>query len=395
MFKINQYTPKKRYIQNGYECIFDPIRKKLIKLTPEELVRQQFVQYLIKEKQVPKEMIEVEVPLSYFKLNSRSRADIIVYALNQDTRVPILIVECKANKVLLTDHVFNQVYQYEDLLLSNMIAVTNGIDLVVESWNEKTERYNQVSDLPAYKDLVSLRNIDYIDLIPYVYKRRKFKDFNTKPVLNYYENHFSVVNDKNLYPFIMNLSELFWDDNETIPERTFYDLTIIKDLGVRYTAFGNVSGYNWTGDYRSILLKDKKKRNFIVSFIVIDGYLNVAIDNEKSSHNSLQLFINKFVNSNRQAISITHNGTLTLGKSGSVKRAEVLEYVAKIEPSLINEEGEILLGELDNSKQFNWDQQDIQEFIGRLIKYAILRDDFREHKRKQLRRRKTGTKKRG
>ncbi|MCM3005783.1 hypothetical protein [Priestia koreensis] len=136
-------------------------------------------------------------------------------------------------------------------------------------------------------------------------------------------------------------------------------------------AFGNVSGYNWTGDYRSILLQDEKKRNFIVSFIVIDGYLNVAIDNEKSSHNSLQLFINKFTNSNHQAISITHNGTLTLGKSGSVKRAVVLKYIAKIEPSLINEEGEISLGELDNSKQFNWNQKDIQEFIGRLIKYAI------------------------
>jgi len=395
MFKINQYTPQKRYMQNGYECIFDPIRKKLIKLTPEELVRQQFVQYLIKEKQVPKEMIEIEVPLSYFKLNSRSRADIIVYALDKDERVPILIVECKANKVLLTDHVFNQVYRYEDLLLSNTIAVTNGIDLVVESWNEETERYDQVNGLPYYKDLVSLKNIDYIDLIPYVYKRRKFKDFKTKPVLDYYENHFSVVNDKNLHPFIMNLSELFWDDNETIPKRTFYDLTIMKDLGVRYTAFGNVSGYNWTGDYRSILLQDKKKRNFIVSFIVIDGYLNVAIDNEKSSHNSLQLFINKFVSSNRQAISITHNGTLTLGKSGSVKRSEILEYVTQIEPSLINEEGEISLGELDNSKQFNWTQKDIQEFIGRLIKYAILRDDFREYKRKQLRKRKTGIKKRG
>jgi len=382
-------------MQNGYECIFDPIRKKLIKLTPEELVRQQFVQYLIKEKQVPKEMIEIEVPLSYFKLNSRSRADIIVYALDKDERVPILIVECKANKVLLTDHVFNQVYRYEDLLLSNTIAVTNGIDLVVESWNEETERYDQVNGLPYYKDLVSLKNIDYIDLIPYVYKRRKFKDFKTKPVLDYYENHFSVVNDKNLHPFIMNLSELFWDDNETIPKRTFYDLTIMKDLGVRYTAFGNVSGYNWTGDYRSILLQDKKKRNFIVSFIVIDGYLNVAIDNEKSSHNSLQLFINKFVSSNRQAISITHNGTLTLGKSGSVKRSEILEYVTQIEPSLINEEGEISLGELDNSKQFNWTQKDIQEFIGRLIKYAILRDDFREYKRKQLRKRKTGIKKRG
>lgn len=75
----NKYELPKIFIRNGRECFFDPIRKKLILISPEEIVRQQVIQFLIKDMQVPTEYIEVEVPMSYFKKGLKGRADIIVY----------------------------------------------------------------------------------------------------------------------------------------------------------------------------------------------------------------------------------------------------------------------------------------------------------------------------
>ena len=37
-------------LNEGKTCIFDPIRKKYVVLTPEEWVRQNFVKYLVAEK---------------------------------------------------------------------------------------------------------------------------------------------------------------------------------------------------------------------------------------------------------------------------------------------------------------------------------------------------------
>jgi hypothetical protein len=46
--------------ENNKEFIFDVIRKKWILLTPEEWVRQNFIQYLIVEKEYPASLIAVE-----------------------------------------------------------------------------------------------------------------------------------------------------------------------------------------------------------------------------------------------------------------------------------------------------------------------------------------------
>ena len=56
---ISKQRLPKIYKRNGKECYFDPIRQKLIYITPEETVRQQVISYLIDELEVPAEMISV------------------------------------------------------------------------------------------------------------------------------------------------------------------------------------------------------------------------------------------------------------------------------------------------------------------------------------------------
>ena len=54
-----KYTIKKKYIDNK-EYIFDPIRKKYIVNTPEEWVRQNFIEYLHNEKEFPISLMSIE-----------------------------------------------------------------------------------------------------------------------------------------------------------------------------------------------------------------------------------------------------------------------------------------------------------------------------------------------
>src|SRR4051812_45776443 len=77
--------------------IFDSIRKKYVVLTPEEWVRQNFLQYLIREKNFPSSLIAVEAGLKYNQLQKRT--DVLVY---DKTGSPFLLVECKASSVKIT-----------------------------------------------------------------------------------------------------------------------------------------------------------------------------------------------------------------------------------------------------------------------------------------------------
>ena len=74
----------KIYIRNGKECYLDPIRKKLIRITPEETVRQRVLSYIINELKVPAAMISVEDHLSHYGIKSSLRADILVKSLTKD-----------------------------------------------------------------------------------------------------------------------------------------------------------------------------------------------------------------------------------------------------------------------------------------------------------------------
>ena len=78
--------------KEGSEVIFDPQRRKWVKLTPEEWVRQNFVQYLIREGDYPAGLIGIEITLKYNKL--KWRADILVH---DRSGKPVMIVECKSS----------------------------------------------------------------------------------------------------------------------------------------------------------------------------------------------------------------------------------------------------------------------------------------------------------
>lgn len=104
------------------EQIFDPFRKIWVRLTPEEWVRQNFLQVLVQKQQVPASLIAIEKEIKWG--DKKKRFDILVY---KDTK-PWLIVECKEMNVPLSENVLRQVLHYNSKLETQYIVITNGND---------------------------------------------------------------------------------------------------------------------------------------------------------------------------------------------------------------------------------------------------------------------------
>ncbi|MCR6638779.1 MAG: type I restriction enzyme HsdR N-terminal domain-containing protein [Sporocytophaga sp.] len=137
--KIKEYENK--------TWIFDILRKKYVVLTPEEWVRQHFINLLITEFNYPKSLIKCESGLSYNKL--RKRSDIVVY--NREA-IPFLLIECKAPEVKITDAVFKQAATYNFVLKAPYFVVTNGINTFCCIVNHDTKEVGYVNGLPAFPE---------------------------------------------------------------------------------------------------------------------------------------------------------------------------------------------------------------------------------------------------
>jgi len=133
---------------NGKTEIFDSIRKKYLVLTPEEHVRQNFIQYLIKYKDFPASLMAVEKGL---KVNTRNkRADIVQY---NNIGKAILIVECKAPNIKIDQITFSQAAMYNMEMKVEYLIMTNGINHYCGKIDYNLQSINYMKDIPNFKEL--------------------------------------------------------------------------------------------------------------------------------------------------------------------------------------------------------------------------------------------------
>ena len=125
--------------------IFDNLRKKYLVLTPEEWVRQHFVQYLIDEKRYPASLIALEKQLVIN--NRKKRTDILIFNKNG---TPELIVECKAPSINITQDAFDQIARYNLKLNAHYLIVTNGLQHFYCKMDFENETYIFLKDIPSY-----------------------------------------------------------------------------------------------------------------------------------------------------------------------------------------------------------------------------------------------------
>ena len=126
--------------------VFDELRKKFVVLTPEEWVRQHVVHFLLKEKNFPKSLLNVEKQLKVHGL--LKRYDVIAY--NPDGSIH-LVVECKAASVPVGQETFDQIARYNLALNSTFLMVTNGLQHYFCKMNYTEEKYDFLPDLPEWQ----------------------------------------------------------------------------------------------------------------------------------------------------------------------------------------------------------------------------------------------------
>ena len=131
----------------GKQVILDTIRQKFVPLTPEEWVRQHFVQYLIHERQVPQPLIALEMAFAFKQ--SHYRADIVVY--NRAIE-PVMIVECKRPSVRISQQTFDQIGVYNLVIRARYLVVTNGLQHYCCQVND--EDLDFVTQIPTYSSMV-------------------------------------------------------------------------------------------------------------------------------------------------------------------------------------------------------------------------------------------------
>ena len=142
--KLNlpEYKLKYKETEKGLS-VFDIVRKKYILLTPEEYVRQQFINYLIQEKQYPRGLLAVERQLKIYKLTKRT--DIVLHDKIGNISV---IIECKAPKVKISQDVFDQIARYNLSLKAKYLMLTNGLQHYYCEMNFEKETYVFLEELP-------------------------------------------------------------------------------------------------------------------------------------------------------------------------------------------------------------------------------------------------------
>lgn len=130
--------------------ILDPIRRKYVRLTPEEWVRQHFLYYLITTLGFPKGLIAIEKTFPYEGMPWR--ADAVVYDRQGH---PLLLIECKAPTVAITQTTFDQVARYNSVVDAPYVAVTNGLDHYCCMIDRTAQRYTFLDTFPTYASLTA------------------------------------------------------------------------------------------------------------------------------------------------------------------------------------------------------------------------------------------------
>lgn len=129
--------------EQGRDQLFDPLRKQWVVLTPEEWVRQNFIQYLVQTLHYPESLIAVEKQMKLGELNKRF--DILVYDKDHQ---PWMMVECKAQTEPLAEKVFDQILRYHVSIPVTYLVITNGD--YTRAWRKESPELLELTELPSY-----------------------------------------------------------------------------------------------------------------------------------------------------------------------------------------------------------------------------------------------------
>lgn len=387
------------YTKSGRECYLDPVRKKLIYITPEETVRQRMISYLIDVVKVPKEAIFVEEPLSHYHIESKRRADIVVHGMKDEVMYPLLIVECKSPDVYLDEKAHEQVFDYCDALGADYAVVCNGYEIYCYKYSETKTAYEELNKMPSYLEILDGKGEVRIQeeqsvRIPFENIEQHLNDVFAQFPEDYYGEDISKSTPMEIAKAAFNLQEALYDIHYQMPVGDYGIFKLIEDYGIRMLSYGNAGGGQFFAPYRSFLIEYKGSTEF-VSFAFstytrteknspVKTCMSVAHDNEKETHHALQLVFDDNVQVVDGKVTFYHNGRIAVGNMGSGKIDDLRAFVAQQYPKIVDGK-RFNMGMLMNDHLWNIDQPDVIDVIVNCISYALIRDEYREYVKQRKR----------
>ncbi len=149
MYSLNlpQY-PIKTAEQNGKPHIFDILRRRYVLITPEEWVRQHFINFLIRHKGYPYSLLANEVTIHIAEKTLRCDS-----LLMNKLYKPVMLIEYKAPTITITQKVFDQVSAYNMLLHVDYLIVSNGMQHYCCKMDYENKSYSFLKDIPDYSEI--------------------------------------------------------------------------------------------------------------------------------------------------------------------------------------------------------------------------------------------------
>ena len=129
---------------NGKEQIFCEWRHKWVRLTPEEWVRQQLLHRMVEQLGYPASRIAVETCITVGEV--KKRCDAVVH---DQAMQPLVLIECKAETVPLTQKTLDQAITYNRQLNVPYLILHNGPQTICVHGNN-----SYTTGLPRYADLL-------------------------------------------------------------------------------------------------------------------------------------------------------------------------------------------------------------------------------------------------
>jgi hypothetical protein len=127
--------------ESGMMAVFDPVRRIHVRLTPEELVRQLWLLYLLDVRRVPRHRLAVE---RGFGTQKTFRFDLL---LTDGHLAPFLLAEFKAPDVPVDQAVFDQVAVYNTQFNIPYALLSNGHRHYCFSFDEASRSFHFAEDL--------------------------------------------------------------------------------------------------------------------------------------------------------------------------------------------------------------------------------------------------------
>lgn len=135
--------------KDGHTAVFDFLRRRYVRLTPEEWVRQHFTHFLVEHKGYPAGLLANEMTVNVGGV--ARRCDSVLF--DRTGGAPRMILEYKAPNVRITQDVFQQIYSYNSVLRARYLVVSNGLEHYCCCVDYARMNVTYLKEIPAYANL--------------------------------------------------------------------------------------------------------------------------------------------------------------------------------------------------------------------------------------------------